>query len=354
MSGDENMDRKRSSMKADSNLPRECPEFPKEYYEYFHKNPAGTLYMFKGAVSESKEFCVDSHMASFPPTCFCMNDPVNTIEYIRKHHRNFKLVMEGLISTYPTAAVISSFKRIFDDIVKPELKDVVFPPEFEYASGRLCDAAVLSDDNEKVSPLMTLFAPAASKDDVDQLAKDFADGLRLSGYYLTSYAAMSEYECPGFLIVMLQFEAKYTNMLVDLADTLYYVAPLKHLPKILKNGLVPSSKSTEFKYKRRVYMFNRCKKELVYRYGIAKAVGSGDTGFCVFKVQKLDLLDDQLFKNGKQRLYLDPTFSLSQDCTDQTAVFTYGNVPLRTLSKQYVVVKLDKDRKVASEETRTF
>lgn len=92
----------------------------------------------------------------------------------------------------------------------------------------------------------------------------------------------------------------------------------------------------------------------MYRYGIAKAAGSGDTGFCVFKVQKQDLLDDQLFKNGKQRLYLDPTFSLSQDCTDQTAVFTYGNVPLRTLSKQYVVVKLDKDGKVTSEETRTI
>lgn len=348
------MDRKSSSMKADSNLPRKCPEFPEEYYKYFNKSRAGMLYMFKGAVSANKEFCVDSHMASFPPTCFCMNDPVNAIEYIRKHHRNFMLVMEGLISTYPTTTVISSFKRIFDDIVKPELKDAVFPPEFEYASGKLRDAAVLSDDNEKVSPLMTLFAPAASKEDVDQLAKDFADGLRLSGYYLTSYAAMSEYECPGFLIVMMQFEAKYTNMLVDLADTLYHVAPLKYLPKILKNGLVPSSKSSEFKYKRRVYMFNRCKKELVYRYGIAKAASTNDTGFCIFKAQKQDLLDDPLFKNGKQRLYLDPTFSLSQDHTDQTAVFTYGNVPLRILSKQYVVVKLDKKGNVMSEETRTF
>ena len=77
-----------------------------------------------------------------------------------------------------------------------------------------------------------------------------------------------------------------------------------------------------------------------------------DNGFCVFKVNKDRLLNDQIFKDGKQRFYLDPAYSMT-DTTDQTAIFTYGNIPLRVLDNDYMIVSV-KDGKIVGSHVETF
>ena len=141
-------------------------------------------------------------------------------------------------------------------------------------------------------------------------------------------------------------------MLVDLADVLYHISPLKNLPKILKNGLVPYSKANNFSYDDRVYLFNKCDRSTVYNYAIYKTKEAKDTGFCVFKIFKNKLLNDPLFKNGKQKFYLDPAFSMDDNKTDQTAIFTRNNIPLRIMSKYYITVKLDDSGNIEAEETK--
>lgn len=62
------------------------------------------------------------------------------------------------------------------------------------------------------------------------------DDFALSGYFMTSYETVIRED---FIEVYIQFEAKYTDMLVDVSDVLYHVAPLKLLNKIAVKGLVP-------------------------------------------------------------------------------------------------------------------
>ena len=63
-------------------------------------------------------------------------------------------------------------------------------------------------------------------------------------------------------ILILQFEAKFPKNKFEFADILLHVTPFKYLEKIKKFGLVPKSKSAEFKYDDRIYLFNQCSKNI--------------------------------------------------------------------------------------------
>ena len=304
------------------------PPFPPEYSKYFKKSPIAWTVMYNPSVAKKMTFHLDEHFAHVPPSCYCLNDPDSSLEFIRTNQRNHRFMMEGLVETYPTANVLKRFKSKFNATVDSALRDAEFPDGFEYGSGKVRDFAYVSDPQEKISPAFAVFAPAKDKADADCIIKEFTDDFQATGYYMTSYRLMDD-ALPGFLLVLMQLEAKYTDMLADLADVLYHVAPIRCLPKILKNGLVPKAKSAEFKYDDRVYLFNKCPQADVYRYGAYKAKLAGDDGFCVFKARKDDLLNDQLFKSGKQKLYLDSAFNDEEH--PQVAVFTYGNVPPRIL-----------------------
>lgn len=162
---------------------------------------------------------------------------------------------EGLIATYPTKNVLRRYRSTFEDVVEKKLVSAEFPAGFEFGNGKLRDWALVEDESVEVSPSLGVFVPAADEADAERLVRKFTDDFKATGYYLTSYQLFRD-SMPSFLMLFIQLEAKYTNKLVDLADTLYHVTPLKRLPKVVKNGLVPKAKSDVFKYDGRVYMFN--------------------------------------------------------------------------------------------------
>lgn len=296
-------------------------------------------------LSKNIQFHFEKHLSSGWSRYFCINDSDSSIAYIREHESKFKILDEGLIATYPTEKVLNYFKTQYRKHVQPSLVEKTFPG----SSTKLYDFVELSDDHEEISPLLMICVPASDEKDAERLVKVFTDEFVKTGYYMTSYDITETSEC---LLVQIQFEAKYTDMLVDLADVLYHVSPLKNLQKILKNGLVPYSKASRFNYDDRVYLFNKCDRSTVYDYAFYKMEEAKDTGFCVFKVLKNTLLNDPLFKDGKQKFYLDPAFSLDNGKTDQTAIFTRSNIPLRIMSKRYLIVKLDNAGNVKMEETK--
>lgn len=320
---------------------------PDIYKQYFRKDPAAWSVKSRGnrLLSKNIDFQINGHFSSIQPKYFCINDTVNSIQHIRKYETKFKILDEGLIATYPTEKVLRYFKSQFKKVVQPQLIEQTFPQSQQ----KIYDFVELSDKNEKISPLMMVCVPAIDENDVERLIKFFTDDFVKTGYYLTAYDIN---RCENVLLVYIQLEAKYTNMLVDLADVLYHVSPLKNLPKILRNGLVPYSKSSQFKYDDRVYLFNKCQKQLVYEYAQYKLNQTKESGFCLFKVLKNKLLNDPLFKDGKQKFYLDPAFSMNEDGTDQTAIFTRGNIPLRILCENYIIVKIDNSGNIESEETK--
>lgn len=121
--------------------------------------------------------------------------------------------------------------------------------------------------------------------------KDISDSTRVFGYSLTSIDKLQNDMRNDIEVLVVQFEAKYPTGKFKLADVLLHVAPLKYFDKIKKYGLVPKAKSTEYKYKPRVYLFNQCSEKLVLQYGQYKTKNENDIGFCVFKIQKKNLVN---------------------------------------------------------------
>lgn len=239
---------------------------------------------------------------------FCINDRSNIVAKIRLNESKFMILDEGLIMTYPTEKVLSYFKHLYVKYVSNDLIDAVFPG----TSAKISEFKELSDDTERISPLLMICVPAHDDKDAKRLVRIMTDEFAKTGYYMTSYDLN---DIGDFKLVYIQFEAKYTDMLSEIEPVLYHVSPLKYLNKILKNGLVPYSKAKNFEYSPRVYLFNKCPKEQIFDYGLFKAREINDNGFCVFKVNKDRLLNDQIFKDGKQRFYLDSAFSMT-DTTD--------------------------------------
>ena len=305
--------------------------FTEAYKRYFRKSPGAFVIKSRNTKKISDYVGVESK--SHECCSFCLNDKSSAINGIRLNESGFMILDEGLITTYPTEKVLSHFKRLYAKYVSDDLADAVFPG----TNAKISDFRELSDTTERVSPLLMICVPAHDDEDARRLVKAMTDEFAKTGYYMTSYDMNNTTD---FMLVYIQFEAKYTDMLSELEPVLYHVSPLKYLDKILKNGLVPYSKAKNFEYEPRVYLFNRCPKEQVFDYGLYKAQETNDNGFCVFKISKDKLLNDPVFKDGKQRFYLDPAFSMS-DTTDQTAIFTYGNIPLRVLDRKYVIVSVE-------------
>lgn len=320
-----------------------------EYNRYFQKSPTAWTVRSRGkkVLSENIDFKFDEHFSNIYPKYFCLNDPASSVSYIRKNETNYKILDEGLIATYPTEKVLKYFKTLFKKVVNPKLVEETIPG----TQTKIYDFVQLSDENEKISPLLMICVPALNSAEFSKLIKFFTDSFAKTGYYMSAYDID---KTDNFMLAYIQFEAKYTNLLVDLADILYHVSPLKNLQKILKHGLVPYSKSSQYKYDDRVYLFNKCDKAIVYNYALYKAQAAKDNGFCVFKIHKDRLINDPLFKDGKQKFYLDPSFSMYNNKTDQTAIFTRNNIPLRILDKQYIIVKFDENNIINSEEVKTI
>lgn len=309
-----------------------------EYRDYFMKNPGSRLFMTRGRkVSSGMTFRLNEHVCpGLRPDGWALNDPASALKFIREHERGISILDEGLIETYPTEKVVNHFRKVlFRKFVNPRLKDVKIP----HTNVKTVDYLELSDPLERVSPMMTVCVPCDGKDDVKRLVGVMTDKFMKFGYYMTSYE--TEYSSTA-IFAFIAFEAKYTNMLADLSGALLHVSPIRYEQKILRNGLIPYSKSLKFGYPPRVYLFNRCPRHKVLKYGMYKAGSVGDRGFCLYMVKKDKLLSDPIFKDGKQRFYLDPAFSASE-ITDQTAVFTYGNIPLRIIEKTYLRITVSEN-----------
>ena len=312
--------------------------FNDQYKKYFNKQYGAKVVKTRGMkkISEYIQFHNSQRYTNVlhESNAFCINDKSSALDGIRLNESKFMILDEGLIMTYPTEKVLSHFKRLFLKYVSSDLADAVFPG----TKSKIIEFHELSDNNENISPLLMVCVPAHDDEDAKHLVKQMTDEFAKTGYYMTSYDVN---DTKNFKLVYIQFEAKYTDMLSELQPILYHVTPLKYLDKIMKNGLAPYSKAKNFNYSPRVYLFNKCPKEQVFSYGLFKSQEANDNGFCVFKIFKDKLMNDPLFKDGKQRFYLDPAFSMSDDLTDQTAIFTYGNIPLRIIERKYALASIE-------------
>lgn len=276
-------------------------------------------------------------------SCKCVNSPFNlkNLIYEKEEKNRIFFLYEGLIKTFPSKRFIDGFWKKVGEIVPDELKELTWDE-----TGILPrNTPIFGDEDttnmtDEIHGSIGFFVPVY-RDEIDTLRKTVnkvANNMAVHGYCLTDVDEMEHALKDEIAVVRVQFEAKFPADRFRFAPTLYHVAPLKYLNKIRKNGLVPKSKSSEFEYEDRVYLFNNMPLGGVLQYGEYKASQAGDSGFCLFSIDYGKLSSLETFKDGRLKFYVDNAFDNNNGMAQ--ALFTYGNIPLSVMDNKFKIYHL--------------
>lgn len=280
--------------------------------------------------------CHDPHMSK----AMKINSTHLLLKLLREHD-NAIYLLEAEAKTIPTKDFVSHFAKFCDKNLPKELANVTFDQLYrdgamDYVAKSTVNA---SDDGQEVSSMVCIALPtyAKDKDTANKLVRDFTDVAMADGYFLSSFDAI---ECKwhdklpyAVTVIYLTFEAKYTELGVDLESNLFHVTIKSNLKHIAQDGLLPKSESHDFAYPPRIFLFNKAEYDLILSYGNDKAHKSNENAFYVIRIEKNALENSPMYKDGKIILYRDPAFSLDDTKTDQTAIFTYDKIPLALLNE---------------------
>ena len=261
----------------------------------------------------------------------CLNSPFNLARLLHENEtrHGIRYLNEGIAKTYPTKKFVKAFEKIANELVPNELKSLKTSDIGEDGDENLFMMTYQTPEVDGVSSIVSIAIPIYKRD-MDNAKKRLLSFVettyRTYGYNLSSIDELSQTTLDDIAILSIQFEARHSNEnKVKLCDVMYHVAPMRMLPKIRKQGLVPKSKSSEFKYEGRVYLFNDCPMDKILSYGEYKANSIGDSGFCLFSIDGKGIQELNSYKNGKLGMYVDWTFNAENEVE---AIFTYGNIPL--------------------------
>ena len=280
-----------------------------------------------------------------------INNPFNLSKLIYEHEtsKGIRYINEGLIVTYPTKKFMDSILHRMRAELPYELKKLTFGDidALDYGFDKddeLFGANYATPEVDGVSAMFYIVVPVL-KSDMDRFKKYIkqeVDSQYVYGYDLTAINEIEQHKMDDVVVLVLQFEARFSNDKFKFTDVLYHVSPLKNLPKIRKRGFVPMSKSSEFSYNDRVYLFNQCPTSTIVSYGMDKATKANDIGFCMFTIQRKNLESLKTFKNGKLDFYVDWGFEVDDGKVE--AVFTYNNIPLSVIDDVCTIFYRDKDK----------
>lgn len=267
-----------------------------------------------------------------------VNNPFNLSRLVHENEtsKGIRYLSEGLIATYPTKKFMDSLLRGMKSELPYELKKLTFGDidALDYGfdgDETLFGANYATPETDGVSAMFSIVVPVPKSDmgGFKEYIKKEVDSNYVYGYDLTAISEIEQNRREDVVVMVLQFEARFSKDRFKFTDALYHVSPLKNLPKIRKHGLVPMSKSGQFDYKDGVYLFNQCPMSTIVSYGMDKAVNERDIGFCLFTIQRRNLESLNAFKNGKLDFYVDWGFEVDENKVE--AVFTYNNIPLSAM-----------------------
>lgn len=273
------------------------------------------------------------------------DSPFNLTRLVHENEvkRGIRFMFEGLIKTYPTEKFANAFINELRDAIPEELRELTFGdaecpdmPEDQ----PIFETVDMADDIDGISGMVAFTIPLY-KDDLSDFKNKLLKAVRnvyVFGYDLSSIEYLKHNLMNDISILVVQMEARFTKNGFKIGDRLLHVSPMKYLHKIRRNGLVPKSKSSEFQYSDRVYLFNDCccPMDVVLDYGKRKANDIGDDEFCLFTISRRKL--ESLNKNGNLNLYIDWAFG---DFDNPIAVFTYGNIPLSVIDDEFKIYHLN-------------
>ena len=272
-----------------------------------------------------------------------INDSFNLFRLVQENEvkHGIQYLSEGLITTYPTKKFIDAFLSRMEKHVPEELRGLKFSDiDPEGDETQMFGYTAATREVNGVSSMVSFPIPVRTDElsEFKNVVISKVDTMYVYGYDLSSISELGRSNDGKVVVLVIQFEARHPTDRFEMSEELYHVSSLRHLPKIRKQGLVPKSKSEEFKYDDRVYLFNNHPLSSILDYGIWKSNQEKDDGFCLFKIERNNLKNLETFKNGKLTFYVDGAFD-NQSGVD--AIFTYGNIPLSVIDDTCLIYRKD-------------
>lgn len=307
-------------------------------------NPIYRYLDFKQALANPVQYSHDK----------CLNSPLDLRRHLLESERNVTYATEALIKTYPVEYLIKSFKAWFKTNVDKDLQDLTFA-DIVNPHGRtdelndnfnvgLCDIAEHSDPSREFGGLTTFYVPfhLHNQPHLEQILQELTKGLYRCGYNIAHANAIgfdqSEMKMPDVGVMYVTFEPRFNEQSFEYSPYLYHVTTTDELHKIAKNGLVPKSKHSFFRYEDRVYLFNNYKFTDIIEYGLDKAMHKGSSEIAVLRIDSAKLKADSKFKTGKIQFYADGKYSMVDD--KPIAIYTYNNVDRGFIDDDIMIIEM--------------
>lgn len=343
-----------------------------KHNSFYHKS---LLFEHNGSPRKISDFLVFDETDPRTPfsrqSFVCLNHPSRLTDRIRENERTLSIYGESLTKTAPQRIAVDAYVKSCEKNLPNELYEITDRDINCGESGkRIVEFYTSTNPDVPVPFVLSFFLPFYRNDDGGRkrVIRNITDRMYSLGWSLSTHDFVKEddYEQPfddenrKITLTSISFEAKYTDFDPVLYGYLYHVVPSRYIEKVRKNGLVPKSGSSFFDYDERVYLFRVEDRVSMEDYASNKTLGlrlkkneehekrknkdldrTDDSGFYVLRIDVDELKRSDLYRKGKLRLYLDPSFSREFDCKDSIAVFTYNNIPKNMIEKEILFCKVD-------------
>lgn len=314
--------------------------------------PVSDYLNFKKMLSESADHTYSDDR--------CLNSPFDLKKILIEKEHDKICYTEALIKTYPTDAVIKSFKRWFrenvdadlqhlkfSDIVKPHYATKEIDKSLNIEFSDVADIQQYAEENQNGNcDIVTFYIPYFKSriEKTDEMTRGLCDTLYRCGYNIASSEKIffdSEYTLRDDVgVFYVTFEPKFTEQRFEFSDFLYHVTPINALHKINRRGLTPLSRHSFFQYPDRVYLFNNCIMLQILDYGISKSEHDGQNQMALLRIKSENLTNDEKYKNGVNRFYVDRKYPVI-DGTEPIAIYTYNNIDRKLIDDKIVIFDID-------------
>jgi hypothetical protein len=217
---------------------------------------------------------------------------------------------EGLIKSYPLYDVIRILKNKNYD-VKENYKDNTFSLKFLFSNN--IDEALI--DYNKIMQITNTCGYFCS----NMKGEDNKAQFVIEKYNLENFKKLINNKLN---LINFSFEAKYDIFIEKIPDNLYHLTPTRNVDKILKNGLIPKSRSKKSYHPERIYLTKSSEDLTILFKGFYEKT----------KIKEWTILKINTHILEYLQIYKDPNFK-------EKGYYTLNTLPPFCLSiyKQYII-----------------
>lgn len=210
-----------------------------------------------------------------------------------KRMKDNEILLEGLITSYPTTSVMSMLNNTYSDVVTHMQAD-----------------PILSNKGSGNTSGISFYVSNQIAN--TQFRDELSENLKVYGYFI-AFSEPYDEEIGFFIEPKFPFklEQRYLK-----GRKVYHTTHKKYLPKIQKNGLVPKDSQTHFSHDgNRIYLMfsDNIDVMLGLKMTIGKSKGWKPSDMIILEIDPLPKID----------IYIDPNF---EDRDTYTSGFTFNNI----------------------------